>query len=218
MRVFNKQVFSKVLAAAFVFFASSILAIEITVNGLFDGGAILVIDGKHRLMRVGDRSPEGVRLVAANAATATFKYGSEEQTLGLNRTISTQFAEPEKAQTRIPSGHGGHYFTPGRINGLAVEFLVDTGATSVAMSLPTAKALGLNYRIGEKIELSTANGYTAAYMIMLDSVRVGEVEVRNVAAAVSMSDFPAEILLGNSFLSRVDMRRENGVLVLESKF
>ena len=212
------HVFGKIVVAFFVLAASSALAINITVNGLFDGGAILVIDGKHRLMRVGDRSPEGVRLIAVNAGSATFKYGSEEKTLGLNRTVSTQFAEPEKVQTRIPSGPGGHYFTPGRINGLPVEFMVDTGATSVAMSLPAAKALGLNYRTGEKIELGTANGITTAYVIMLDSVRVGDVEVRNVAAAISMNDFPAEILLGNSFLSRVEMRRENGVLVLEAKF
>lgn len=203
------------LLASFMFAAQ---AVEITVNGLFDGGAILVIDGKHRLMRIGDRSPEGVELVAADDKGATFKYGEDEKTLGLKRTVSTQHKAPEKVQTRIATGRGGHYFTPGRINGLAVDFLVDTGATTVAMNLPTAQALGLNYRAGEKININTASGVAIAYMIMLDSVRVGDVEVRNVAAAVSMGDFPSEILLGNSFLSRVDMRRENGVLVLEAQF
>jgi len=96
--------------------------------------------------------------------------------------------------------------------------MVDTGATTVAMNLPTAKALGLNYRAGEAINVNTANGVATAYIVMLDSVRVGDVEVRNVMASVSMGDFPAEILLGNSFLSRVDMRRENGLLVLEAQF
>lgn len=199
-------------------FALSAQAIDITVNGLFDGGAILVIDGNYRLMRIGERSPEGVVLIAADDKGATFKYGSEEKTLGLNRKVSTQFSEPEKVEARIASGQGGHYFTPGRINGLAVEFLVDTGATSVSMNLPTAKALGLNYRAGERINIGTASGVSTAYSIMLDSVRVGDVEVRNVSASVTMGDYPSEILLGNSFLSRVDMRRENGVLVLESRF
>ena len=198
--------------------SQTLLAVEITVNGLFDGGAVFVIDGKHRLMRVGDRSPEGVVLESVSKTQATFSYGEEKQTLGINRTVSTQFKKADKVQARIATGQGGHFFTPGRINGLPVDFLVDTGATSVAINLPTAKALGLNYRAGKPISVSTANGVTTAYMVMLDSVRIGDVEVRNVAASVSMGDFPAEILLGNSFLSRVEMRRENGVLVLEAQF
>lgn len=193
-------------------------AIEITVNGLFKGGAVLAIDGQHRLLRVGDRSPEGVELIAVSSDSATFKYGEDEQTLGMNRSISTQFSAPDKAQTRIASSQGGHYVTPGRINGLPVMFMVDTGATAVAINLPNAKALGVNYRAGNQISVQTANGVTSAYTVTLDSVRVGDVEVLNVAAIVSMSDYPAEILLGNSFLSRVDMRRENGVLVLESRY
>jgi len=193
-------------------------AVEISVSGLFDGGAVLEIDGKHRLMREGDRSPEGVVLISVTKTAATFKHGDKQQSLGINRAISTNFKEAEKAQARIATGPGGHYYTPGRINGLPVRFLVDTGATSIAMNLPTAKALGLNYRAGKKININTANGVAVAYMLTLDSVRVGDVEVRNVAAAVSMGDFPSEILLGNSFLSRVDLRRENGVLVLESQF
>ena len=196
----------------------SVHAVDITVNGFFKGGAILVIDGNYRLLRVGESSPEGVELIAADDKSATFKFGNEEKTLGINRSISTQFTTPEKSEVRIASSYGGHYVTPGRINGLAVEFLVDTGATTVAMNLPTAKALGLNYRAGAPVNITTANGEATAYQLMLDSVRVGDVEVRHVAAMVSMGDFPAEILLGNSFLSRVNLRRENGVLVLESRF
>ena len=206
------------LIAALLAAGHSVVALDITVNGLFNGGAVLVIDGKHRLMREGERSPEGVELIAVSKTEATFRYGDTEQSLGMNRSVSTQFKKAEKSQTRIASGQGGHFFTPGRINGLAVDFLVDTGATSVAMNLPTAKALGLNYRVGKKISISTANGIGTAYVVMLDSVRVGDVEVRNVEAAVNMGDFPTEILLGNSYLSRVDMRQENGVLVLESQF
>lgn len=206
------------LIAALLAIGQSVVALDITVNGLFNGGAVLVIDGKHRLMREGERSPEGVELIAVSKTEATFRYGDTEQSLGMNRSVSTQFKKAEKSQTRIASGQGGHFFTPGRINGLAVDFLVDTGATSVAMNLPTAKALGLNYRVGKKISISTANGIGTAYVVMLDSVRVGDVEVRNVEAAVNMGDFPTEILLGNSYLSRVDMRQENGVLVLESQF
>lgn len=218
MFAIKNTLFFLFVTAALLCGSGPVLSLEITVNGLFNGGAVFVIDGKHRLMREGDRSPEGVVLVSVTKAEATFRYGEQVQSLGMNRTISTQFKKAEKSQTRIATGAGGHFFTPGRINGLAVDFLVDTGATSVAINLPTAKALGLNYRAGEQINMNTANGVASAYIVMLNSVRVGDVEVRNVEAVVSMGDFPAEILLGNSFLGRVEMRRENGVLVLESQF
>jgi len=214
----SKTVNTCIVTVLFLLNAITAQAMEITVNGLFKGGAVLVIEGKHRLMRVGDLSPEGVELIAVDDKSATFKVAGEEKSLGINRSITTNFSTPDKVQARIASGPGGHYLTPGRINNRPVDFIVDTGATTIAINLPTAKSLGLDYRNGDKISINTASGVSTAYMIMLDSVRVGDVEVRNVAAAVSMNDFPTEILLGNSFLSRVDLRRENGVLILESRF
>lgn len=195
-----------------------VLALDITVRGLFKDGAILIIDGKQHMLRAGERSPEGVLLVAADTENAVLEIDGERRTLGMSRGISTRFSEAEKAQARIPSGRGGHYVTPGRINGQAVQFMVDTGATSVAMNLPTAKRLGINYRAGRQGSSTTANGVVATYRIMLDSVRVGGVEVSNVEGVVLIGDYPEDILLGNSFLNRVDLRRESGVLVLEARF
>jgi len=169
-------------------------------------------------LREGKRSPEGVLLVSADTKQAVLEIDGEQQTAGLSRAISTQFKTPEKLTERIASGRGGHFITPGRINGLAVEFMVDTGATTIALNLPTAKQLGLNYRAGEQLQVSTAAGMSTGYGLMLDSVRIGAIEVKNVYAIVSMNDFPTTILLGNTFLNRVDMRRENGVLILEAKY
>lgn len=190
-------------------------ALDITVNGFFNGGAILVIDGKHKLMRIGDTSPEGVELVAADDESATVLFDGEQQILRKGRAFQTEFEAPTKLQARIPSSLGGHYVTPGRINGRPVEMMVDTGATVIAINANTAKALGIDYSKGERVQLNTANGVTLGSAVMLNSVRIGEVELNQIEAVVTHSNFPAEILLGNSFLSRVDMRRENGVLVLE---
>ncbi len=193
-------------------------ATEVRVKGLFKGSAVLVINGKQRLLKVGKTSPEGVRLLAADSQMAEVEVDGRRRVLRLSRQIGTAYKKPEKAEVRIQSGRGGHYFTPGRINGQAVQFMVDTGATSVAMSLPAARRLGLNYRAGTRISVSTANGVGQAYRIMLRSVTVGNVRVDNVEAVVAMGDFPTTILLGNSYLSRVELNRDNGVLVLTSKY
>lgn len=193
-------------------------SMEVHVQGLFQGGAIISVDGKRHMLRAGERSPEGILLVSADTKTAVLEIDGEQQHLGMSRRISTQFVQPEKAAVHIQSGRGGHYFTPGRINGHAVDFLVDTGATAISMNLPTAQRLGLNYRAGQQIAMSTANGVVTGYRVLLDSVRVGVIELNMVEAVVTMGEFPAEILLGNSYLSRVDLRRENGVLILETRF
>jgi aspartyl protease family protein len=193
-------------------------SLDVMIQGLFHDGAIVVVDGKRHMLRAGDRSPEGVLLVSADTRSAVLEIGGEQKTLGMTRRIATQFARPEKAQARIQSGRGGHYFTPGRINGHPVDFLVDTGATAVSMNLSTAQRLGLNYRAGQQVAMTTANGVVSGYRLTLDRVRVGAIELDRVEAIVTMGDFPAEILLGNSYLSRVDMRREDGVLVLEARF
>ncbi|MCW8195193.1 TIGR02281 family clan AA aspartic protease [Proteobacteria bacterium 005FR1] len=193
-------------------------SLDVIVQGLFQDGAIIVVDGKRHMLRAGERSPEGVLLVTADTKSATLEIDGERKTLGMSRRISTRFAEPEKAEVHIQSGRGGHYFTPGRINGHPVDFMVDTGATAISMNLPTAQRIGLNYRAGQQVTVTTANGLVNGYRLTLNSVRVGAIELNMVEAIVTVGDFPAEILLGNSYLSRVDMRRENGVLVLESRF
>lgn len=209
----------KVLAVvvALLAAAGAVAASTVEVKGLFAGSALLIIDGKQRLLKQGRRSPEGVLLVSANSKFAVVEVDGQRHKLTVSRRISSGFQKAEKATVRLQSDSRGHYMTPGRINGKAVEFMVDTGATTVAMNLPTAKRLGINYRIGREIQLSTANGLAKAYLVQLDSVRVGDVEVRNVQGTVSIGDFPRVILLGNSYLSRVEMNKDGGILVLESK-
>ena len=192
-------------------------AMDIQVKMLAEGRALLDIDGKSQMLRDGGESPEGVKLIAATPEGALIEFQGQRQTLALNRRISTQFTEAGTAEVRIASNRGGHYLTPGRINGRPVEFMVDTGATSIAMNEPTAIRLGIDYRAGVPMSVGTASGNAQAFGVRLDRVSVGELEVAQVEAVVIVGDAPPFILLGNSFLTKVDMRIEAGVLLLKAK-
>lgn len=199
------------------FFAPQALALEIEVKMLAKDSALLQIDGKQRMLRKGATSPEGVLLVSADGKNAVIEINGKRQTLGLTRRISTHFSASEKAAVRVSSSQGGHYVTPGRINGRPVDFMIDTGATIVAMNYLQAEALGIDYRAGKPIKVNTANGIAQAFQITLNSVSVGTIEIKQVRAAVSSTEFPQVILLGNSYLGKIDMRVDDGVLLLQAK-
>ncbi len=192
-------------------------ALDVEVKGLFKNAAVLIIDGEQYLLKTGAKSPEGVRLVSANSREAVIDIDGVKRTVGVSQRISSRFTVAQGREVRLAQSRGGHYITPGRINGLPVEFMVDTGATYVAMNLSTAKKLGINYRAGEEGHTRTANGVVTVYNVLLDKVSVGEVEVRHVRASITLTDFPQTILLGNSYLSRVNMTRDHGVLILSTQ-
>lgn len=195
----------------------SVLATEVEVKGLFGGSALLKIDGEQKLLKAG-RSFGGVTLISASSKGAVVEIDGERHQLGLSRRISSSYTPSSINQVHLQPGRGGHYITPARIDNKPVSVMIDTGATSVAMSLPQAKALGIDYRNGRLVPISTANGYVNGYVVNLRSVTVGTVTVENVEALVNVGNFPDIILLGNSYLSRVKMFRENGVLVLQSQY
>ncbi|OQX44971.1 MAG: aspartyl protease, partial [Candidatus Sedimenticola endophacoides] len=111
------------------------------------------------------------------------------------------------------------YHTVGSINGRLSDMLVDTGASAVAMSEVEARRLGVGYRVtGEPIAVNTASGVSQGYAVTLDRVRVGEIELVNVPAIVIQGSSPQQVLLGMSFLGRVEMRHQGSVLLLREKY
>ncbi len=189
----------------------------VQVKALFPKRALLQIGSEQQLLREGE-SVAGVTLLQASSREALLEIDGKRHKVGVSRYIAASFTESEGSEVRLSPDAGGHYVTPIAINGHSVEAMVDTGATTVVMSLPQARALGLDYRNGQAVTMQTANGNARAYQLMLERVSVGAVVVENVAALVNMSDFPHVILLGNSFLNEVQMQRENGVLVLRSQY
>lgn len=207
----------KFLALILLLFAPWCMAVEkITVVGLFQDKAVVKIDGKQHVLAAGQTSPEGVKLISSNSREAILEIDGEQQSYGLGTHISSTYAEPVagKTVTIAPDG-SGMYEVNGSINGFQVNFLVDTGATFISMNKHHAKRIGLNYKLeGREGVSETASGYSKMYMVNLKKVRVGDIELSDVQGSVHDSDFPAVILLGNSFLSKVNLSREGALLHL----
>lgn len=190
---------------------------KVLVMGLFAESAVVTINGKERILKTGKASPEGVTLLSTNKKQAEIDNNGERQLLILNRGVGTRFTEPPPNIIRVSSQPNGHYVVPGRINNNPIDFLVDTGASTLAMNENVAKKLGLEFTNATPINVQTAQGVTKAYSIMLNSVAISNIVIYNVEAVVMAGQFPTTVLLGNSFLSRVDFKVERGVLVLQSK-
>ncbi len=191
---------------------------EIIASGLFKDKAMLTIDGTARLLRVGVSSPEGVTLLSSNSQQASILVEGQTITLRLSERISTAFKKPETIEVKIPRGRKGHFFTAGSINGRPAKFMVDTGATSVAMNINEARRLGIDLRTASSGYASTAGGVVETFRVTLDKVSVGSITLYNIAASVVDGDHPTDILLGNSFLSKVEMTERAGILVFRKKF
>jgi aspartyl protease family protein len=197
---------------------SASAAEQVMVVGLFPGAAVINVDGVRKLVKVGATGPDGVVVVSADKQSAVLRVNGVARTYTLEREYSQGFAVPTKNQVTIAKGLGGHYWIAGSANGQQVQFLVDTGATTIAMNDSQARQLGIDYRaVGKPTVVSTASGTASAWRVTLDRVKVGTIEVMGVEAMVLDGPAPSETLLGMSFLSRVRWREDQGALVLESK-
>ncbi|HEV8027349.1 MAG TPA: TIGR02281 family clan AA aspartic protease [Stellaceae bacterium] len=115
-----------------------------------------------------------------------------------------------------PADPSGHFFVDAMVNGVEIRFLVDTGATFVALSPDDAAAAGIapqNLSFDEAT--NTANGVSHVARTSLRSIRLGQLEITDVAAVVVEQSMPVS-LLGMSFLNRVDgYSIRDGVLTIE---
>ncbi len=183
---------------------------------------ILAVDGERRVLAVGEASPEGVVLLEASSAHALVRVDGQEQRL-----------EPGPVTTPVGIGAGsdgaaadtlvlwadarGFFHVDGRINGRPVQFLVDTGATSVAISGRTARELGLDLSDGQRGLAQTAGGIVGMTGVTLDELSLGAITLYNVSAGVVDGDHPAVPLLGANVLNRLDMRRDGQRMELSRK-
>lgn len=219
MRRFS--LFVTTLAASAVASAPAVAANSVALSGVMHKKAVVVIDGNPpKLMRVGQRF-QGVKLVQVNQGegTAVVELGGTRKKLsigGMPVNAGGNMARKGGKKLVLHKSVGGHFFTQGYINGKGVKFMVDTGATKIAMGISTAKSIGLDYAKGEPTYISTANGTARAWRVKLKTVRVKDVTLNNIDAVVS-TDMPF-VLLGNSFLGRFNMETKNELLVLTKKY
>lgn len=202
--------------------AGAAAAQAVSLQGAMGNRALLVIDGgAPRAMLAGD-AHAGVRLLSTAAGQAVVEVGGQRLTLRLGEAparVGGGAERPEGGGTRIviPAGSNGHFTTAGSVNGRAVVFMVDTGASAVALGQPEADRLGLDYRSGRPVQVGTANGTSTGWLLRLNAVRIGDVEAFGVEAVVTPQPMPY-VLLGNSFLNRFQMKRDNDLMVLERRY
>jgi aspartyl protease family protein len=199
--------------------AAPAAATDVTVVGLSSARASVSINGgTPRWLAVGQRSPEGVALVAVDRESATFEIDGKRRALKMNQAyVAARAAGGGASSVTLKADARGHFIADGQVNGGAVRFLVDTGATTIALPAADAKRLGINYLKGDQGLVQTANGSASAYRVKLDTVRLGDITLNGVDAVVLEGGLTTP-LLGMSFLNRTEMKRDGETMVLTKRF
>ena len=207
------------VTSAWLLLAATAQATDVEISGLFNGKAMVSINkGPPRILSVGQVSPEGVKLLSANSSGAVLEIDGKKQNLNLGQSISTDQSSGTRPSIKLEADSGGHFLAYGSINGRPMKFLVDTGATSIARSTAQAQALGINLTNAQRGVVTTASGHVKSYNVSLSNVKVGDISLNQVDAVI-IDSMPGDVaLLGNSFLSRLEMRREGTVLTLTKSY
>jgi len=192
---------------------------NIEVMALFKDKAMVSINDEQHLLKVGEPASAGVKLIKATSKHAILDVNGKQSTYILGNRVQASYSKTEKKKVQIYSNGQGMFKTVGSINGYTVDFLVDTGASVVALNSTLAKRLGIQYKLrGEETVVVTASGNAPAFSVSLDQVKVGEIMLRNIDAVIIEGNDPGTPLLGMSYLGRLNMNNEGQILELEEKF
>jgi aspartyl protease family protein len=212
-RVANSSLFGLFCAFA----AIPAWAVDVGVVGLFPGKAVLVIDGgAPRTVPVG-ANVSGVRLIAVDQDSATVEIGGKRQRLAIGQHAHSGGQGGETQNTSLTADSRGHFITTGTVNGATIRFMVDTGATSIALGASDARRANVSTANARPVMVQTANGITQAWLVTLDTVRVGDVTLNGVEGIVHQHDMPIA-LLGMSFLNRMEMKRDGQTMTLRKRY
>lgn len=191
---------------------------DISLVGLSEGKIVVEgPDGRAKIFRSGEMLPNGARLISANAEAAVIEIGGKRSTLTMGGRITLAGPSASPSRVTLTADAQGHFETLGTIDGASVRFLVDTGATMSSMSTAEARRIGINYLKGEPGYASTANGSVKVYHVRLGTVKVGDISITGVDALIHESDIPF-VLLGMTFLNRVEMSRRGDTLTLIRRY
>lgn len=195
------------------------MSIDVTVVGLFPGKAVVVINGAQpRTIAAGQKQAEGVTLLSTASNNAVFDIEGKRTTLDLGEHFSAPGTGGNAGNIlKLSADTVGQFWAIGQINGRSVRFLIDTGATSVALPASAARNMGIDFTKGQRGFSKTAGGVVAVWRISLDAVTIGEITLYGIDANVFESGLDIA-LLGMSFLNRLEMRRDGTQMTLTKKF
>lgn len=192
----------------------------VALTGMLGGKALLIVDGSAPKTVAAGETYKGVKIISTQGEQAVMEIGSKRHTLRVgDAPASVGGSANGGSGTKIvlTAGSGGHFFTQGQLNGKTVQLVVDTGASVVSLSVADADQIGLKYKTGQAVQMSTANGVVPGWRLKLASVRIGDVVVYDVDAIVSAGAMPY-VLLGNSFLSRFLMTSSSDQMTLQKRY
>lgn len=210
---------SYVFSFVLLLLPTSMMAMEkLVVLALTADKAILRIDGERRVLKVGEISPEGVQLISADTDGAIVEIKGRQISLPLQAVISPIVDSDDPVSVVLLADGSGFFYAEGHINGHAVRFLVDTGASSVVMSSHMAERLDIDYRTGRPGYAATASGVVKMYAVTLDKVDIGGIVLHHITAGVLEGRYPDAPLLGMSFLGQVKMIRDGHKMELMKRY
>ena len=225
--MFKTEFFLSILLTGMlaVFFATSVQALDFSVEALFPGKAMVNIEGKRIVLKAGQEK-RGITLISTDtyAQTAEFEINGVRESFDMSRQIGGGYKEVQAREVLIRPDFRGNYMTDGFINGQRVDFLVDTGASSIALSESLAKRLGVDYKNDATItKVKTASEIVDAYQVKFDSVSIESIKLNNVEGIVipdvknplNQKEFA---LLGMSFLSRLEIEQKQNLMLLRQNF
>lgn len=193
---------------------------SVALQGMLGNRALLIVNGSAPRSVAPGETHMGVKVLTTLGDQATVEIDGRRHTLRVGdapATVGGAVTPTRGHRIVLPVTTGGHFITAGAINGRPVNFMVDTGASNVAIGTMEAQRLGIDYRKGQPGQTSTANGVVPNWRVKLASVRIGDVEVYDVDASVLPTSMPY-VLLGNSFLGRFDLKRTHDQLVLDRRY
>lgn len=124
--------------------AGGAAATDVNVTGLTAGKAVVTVNGgRSRMLRAGEATPEGVKLLSANSTTAVFEIDGRRASLGLGQGISAVAVRSNNPSASLPANGQGHYLGSASINGSRTRVMVDTGASLLTLSGAEARRIGL---------------------------------------------------------------------------
>lgn len=218
MRVF-------IFLTAILFGAQALADTRVNVVGLFSNKAIITINGGAPQSLSAGQIKDGVKLVSADSSSATFIVEGKRQVLKMGQAASVAASASSSSDeggvnnpVNLYADSAGHFFGNLTINGASLRYVVDTGATTVALNSGDAKYAKIDYEKGQKVNMSTANGVVEAYLVTLNTLKIGTIVLNNVQATVLEGGSPPVVLLGMSAQNRLDVKRENSVMTLTKKY
>ena len=195
--------------------AGTAQAADVVLAGVLGSKALLVVGASAPRAVAPGEQYLGITLISVKGDGAVVEVDGQRRNLRLGAPVSVGGSGMSRRVVLTPDSQG-HYKQEGQINGRSAMFMVDTGASTVAMGQADAERMGLDFRKGRRVGIRTANGTAQGWQVKLDSVRLGGIELFGVDAVVTPQPMPF-VLLGNSFLSEVQMTRNAQQMVLEKR-